>query len=122
MGADLLGYMVFGPRTLPSKDVCFKWFEEHKDATGNICVQEEDEEAGEEEVTMDATEFTVFIESFYEFWPSNSRDSVCRDLPNTDRLVIFAGEPSWGDEPDGHGYTLLKAMTRLSLSTLLGID
>ncbi len=66
----------------------------------------------------------AFVEEFIEFWNGGgSRDSAGRDVQcggETCR-VIFAGEPSWGDEPDGHGYRLLKRAALSGLSDLVGL-
>jgi hypothetical protein len=32
---------------------------------------------------------------------------------------LFAGEISWGDEPDGAGYTMLRALSRLGIEHLM---
>lgn len=52
------------------------------------------------------------------------RDSAWRSLAPTspDLVIAYAGEISWGEEPTGQGYVLLKKITRLpeDVSSALG--
>ena len=87
------------------------------------CCDEEVERALAELGLSEQT-LAAFVTEFVEFWNGRgSRDSAGREVQcggETCR-VIFAGEPSWGDEPDGHGYHLLKRAMLSGLSDLLGL-
>ena len=55
------------------------------------------------------------------FWNDpSSRDSVDRWISKTEK-VIFCGEMSWGDEPSGYGYRMLKMAHILNILGELGI-
>lgn len=61
-----------------------------------------------------------WIDEFYDAWPDLGRDTAWRQYNN--QLVMAAGDSSWGDSPDGAGYTLLSAMWCFKgLAELLGI-
>jgi hypothetical protein len=64
------------------------------------------------------------LENFLELWDGGSRDSDSRTIPRDKlrRKVVFAGEMSWGDEPDGHGYQTLKHSDAAGLFTVYGIE
>ena len=47
-------------------------------------------------------------------------DVAWRDIDNNER-IIFAGERSWGDEPYGYGYSLIKDLYSLQLERLLRV-
>ena len=50
------------------------------------------------------------------------RDLTCRDDPEKPgRKVVVAGELSWGDEPDGAGYQMLKKAFGLGIAQRLGV-
>ena len=63
------------------------------------------------------------IDELYDIWHGGSRDSSCRTLPgNKRRKVWFAGEMSWGDEPDGFGYLTMKRADMAGLLSIFGIE
>lgn len=64
-----------------------------------------------------------FLAAFLEFWQEGApRDTAKRDDPDdSDQQIVIAGEPSWGDEPSGYGYQMLKASNLLGVTPLLGI-
>jgi hypothetical protein len=87
------------------------------------CCDEEVERALGE-LGLNEQTLPAFVTEFVEFWNGRgSRDSAGRDVQcgGATCRVIFAGEPSWGDEPDGHGYRLLKRATLSGLSDLVGL-
>jgi hypothetical protein len=53
--------------------------------------------------------------------PSGFRDLACVDFKIGGRTlhVAFAGELSWGDEPDGWGYRCIRALERLGVANAL---
>jgi len=109
MGADLIGIMLTGPTKL-DVDEALAWFDTEQ--TSGRLVYEVDEE----ECEMDREEFESFLREFAYFWKKGSRDSVTRSSPYNDgHQIIFAGELSWGDEPEGYGYQMLKKFIDLGI-------
>lgn len=66
---------------------------------------------------------TCFLKGFLDFWNRDApRDTVKRSDPDDPKQqIVVAGEMSWGDEPGGYGYQMLKAADYLQLMPLLGI-
>jgi hypothetical protein len=64
-----------------------------------------------------------FVEELIEEWPfSNYRDQIYRSDPlRSDYIIVYAGDMSWGDEPQGGGFKGLQRIMRSGLSTQLGI-
>lgn len=67
------------------------------------------------------------VQEFIDGWNSGEfRDMSSREDPDNecdnDRKVVVAGEMSWGDEPDGLGYQLLKKAFGLGIAQLLGVQ
>jgi hypothetical protein len=117
MGADLIGYLVKGKVKLPPKSKAIAWFNKNQ-VDGKLIVSNEFEE--EEEITKEA--FVKFIDDFYDFWKSSSRDASSRiDPDDKTQQIVFAGDMSWGDEPDGYGYGLLKQLLECGVDEVLGI-
>jgi len=55
-------------------------------------------------------------------WPPEYRDCYGRTDPDDkDVLTVFAGDFSWGDEPEGMGYLALKNICNSGISEELGI-
>ena len=54
-------------------------------------------------------------------WDNGYRDSVMRDLLPGGMRAVFAGGTSYGDTPDGTGYTTFKQAELLGLLDLVGI-
>ena len=63
------------------------------------------------------------IHEFVAGWNDGRfRDLAFRDDPEKPgRKVAVAGELSWGDEPDGRGYQMLKKAFGLTIAQLLGV-
>lgn len=144
MGADLVGFMVVGPAKLPENSEAA--FEAAVQAltqigtaayllsNGEECQAESileefgalDEmylESYEEMRDVEAAkkEAARLIENVYDLWNNGSRDSVWRILPDG-KKVLFAGDQTWGDSPDGFGYTTLVEAERINLLEVLGIE
>jgi hypothetical protein len=96
--------------------------DESDEEFAGCCDEEVDRLLGE--LGLGDASLPAFVEEFLEFWNGGgSKDSAGREVQcggETCR-VIFAGEPSWGDEPDGHGYHLLKRAMLSGLSDLVGL-
>lgn len=57
-----------------------------------------------------------FVSAIQHVWSGESRDVYYRDFsPTKDASfrVVFAGDSSWGDEPDGYGYRILKMINHM---------
>jgi hypothetical protein len=63
------------------------------------------------------------VQGFVDDWNKPSfRDMATRQDPDhPDRKVVIAGDMSWGDEPDGAGYQMLKRAFGLSIAQFLGV-
>lgn len=146
MGADLIGYMVIGPREISLDKVgeatTFAKNNIIKISNAATSILE-----GEEEVIDEAwasiSEFDIqdyeindyadfdeksaedysarLVGDLLDFWKNGSRDSAYRDLPNGSR-VVFAGDQTWGDTPDGFGYQTLRKSEAIGLLKFFGIE
>lgn len=55
-------------------------------------------------------------------WPPRFCDSNVRTDPDDPtQLLIFAGDMSWGDTPDGDGYNYLDALMMSGIADVLGV-
>lgn len=63
-----------------------------------------------------------FLADLTEFISGNPRDTAQREHPdNSEEVLLFCGAATWGDEPDGLGYGVMKTITLCRLETILGI-
>lgn len=128
MGADLIGFFLKGPNMLDREKVqdAIKRAERAKryaDLALNDFVAFDSAEPLEwltdlgveafrnEEVDIEDPEQFVyeFIEFWEATWGSGVRDIAWRiDPDDSKQILVFAGERSWGDEPDGYGYQMFK--------------
>jgi hypothetical protein len=76
----------------------------------------------EEDLIIDNPE--KFVEKFINFWTSNyARDTTARaDPDDPEKQIMFAGSESYGDEPNGYGYRMLKKVHQTGLNTVLEIN
>lgn len=153
MGADFIGYMVFGPVDI-SKESITKAKEHVKRV--KAALNDYHKEEGQPEVNesrlqkkmdkllklapdpagygadgydeyIDALSAALSVDedpvaSFLHFWNTGARDTISRKDPkNRKRKVVCAGDQTWGDDPDGYGYTVLKSMSALGLFDILGL-
>lgn len=143
MGRDLVGYMVKGPVHLPKeKDhealahlakmrQCFVEISGAKDRT-----PEEYQEIWErwsDKGRRDDYWFTEFefifpehlsdediLQKFKDFWElPTARDTAFRTFG--DEMVVFAGDSSWGDSPNGEGYEILRMAYCLEILEIYGV-
>lgn len=62
------------------------------------------------------------VREFFMAWIGNYSDVTWREDPdNHDEKILFAGEMSWGGEPEGDGYKALRLAERFGLFDLFGI-
>ena len=56
-------------------------------------------------------------------WPPTFRDSsYVQDPDDHEQLLVFAGELSWGNEPEGGGFTTLKMLALTGIGAAVGIQ
>jgi hypothetical protein len=143
MGADLIGYHVKGPKHLDESkreaaEVKVARARELQDALVRNEHENGRDEAAfvarEEELwaqvcaefprmkDLEARDFaaaastTTLVDNLFDLWKNGSRDASMRDDPDDPtQVMLFAGEPSWGDEPDGYGYVTLRDAEILGL-------
>jgi hypothetical protein len=134
MGADFIGYILVGPEHLkcpaPLKRKMLKAAEkmvkncneamDSGEYEGLVGVQDQDEA---QYIAGLAPE--VVLRYFLELWDGGyARDLNWRTAKIGRKTVriLSAGEPSWGDEPDGHAYQTIKAALTLNFCIPLGIQ
>ena len=135
MDADLIGYLCIGPQKISNRRF-LKAVETARETLmelkswrdgGEMPEYLEDYGNGIDDVKQlksyidinaDPYDIVNEIVKFWENW--NSRDCASR-LLNKKEQIIFAGEMTWGDEPDGVGYKCLKRMFILGIDKELGI-
>ncbi|MEM1354984.1 MAG: hypothetical protein AAGH88_08885 [Planctomycetota bacterium] len=62
------------------------------------------------------------VQRFVEMWPPLARDAAhIQDPDRPDKLIVFAGERSWGDTPDGLGFRTLSWAGLLGIAPILGV-
>jgi hypothetical protein len=68
-------------------------------------------------------ELAKIVKGFVDDWNKpHYRDMASRPDPDDrNRKVVLAGELSWGDEPEGAGYQLLKRAFGLGIAQSLGV-
>ncbi len=142
MGADLIGYLVKGRKLLFDQEkkaavllaqavidqakVLFAAVESTEKPPGDFedflsSFWEEEDAAGLEHYAQ--LNAAMFVSEFCEFWQNpDERDVASRPDPGDPKeQLLFAGAPSWGDEPEGVGYKLLREAFRLNVAAALGI-
>ena len=62
------------------------------------------------------------VNQFVESWPPQFRDAAYIIDPDTsDKLIVFAGDKSWGDMPDGAGFRMLALAGILGVAQAFGV-
>jgi len=137
MGAELIGYMLYGPREISDgqKDLAYSralktsnlikfWLEYEGDKPDGLDHLEQDESWEVEyfaDLSFDDAKKTV--DTFIEFWNNpyslGFYDVITRIIENY--RVVFAGDSTWGDEPNGGGYDLINEARMLGILEPLGI-
>lgn len=147
MGAELVGYLVIGPKRISKsairasvrrvrqlKEIAERVIQETGKGT---CVSAEQayvkplrEVAKDLNMDCDIAEYaTNFIDidpaaavqEFVDFW----NDPGCRDTTwrlSFGRKIVFAGDQTWGDEPEGYGYTQVKKAHIYGFATVIGLE
>jgi hypothetical protein len=58
-------------------------------------------------------EVLKFVQKVCDEWPELGRDTSSREYKG--RLIVSCGDSTWGDEPDGEGYTIMKRIDELGI-------
>lgn len=133
MGADLIGYLVLGPRQIERSTADFEaFFDQHKSRFEDAAPEDPDvivpcdtEQWEAESHALSREAFVKGCEAFVEFWNfNNSRDCASRALPGAEdtRKVMFAGDMSWGDTPEGHGYQCFEFVEKFDLYEFFDLE
>ena len=141
MGADLICFVIKGPKTLPEDRnpiiaavaTTMRLFNGMADGNGREPTLEEvaylsahpdfDVEYDLVEYPEDSIQDSAekVVERLYNWWENGARDTVVRTDPDDDESVILvAGGSTWGDAPGGVGYELLDELNKLDLWGPLG--
>lgn len=141
MGADLICFIVKGPKTLPEDRnpiiaavaTTMRLFNGMADGEGRDPTPEEvayllghpdfDVEYDLIEYSEDSIQDSAekVVKRLYHWWDHGARDTVVRADPDDDQSVLLvAGDSTWGDSPGGTGYELLDELRKLGLWGLLG--
>src|ERR1035437_6766363 len=122
MGADQVGYLVKGPVKIGAGKIkaavraCRCLRRELLADAGEDATPEERSDAAESATgeffdPVDIQEQPEsIIREFVDWWHNlDSRDACGRQDPDDPRQkLVYAGELSWGDEPDGYGFQIIK--------------
>lgn len=144
MGADMIGFLVKGPKKLDESKIA----EAKKKVSERLEFFQALDADGDERkltqwakrlgfrTTLDAREVALdvnldgvpqLVEEFVEFWNSAAagslpRDTVSRPDPDDpEQVILFAGDRTWGDSPDGHGYRTLRQADAFDLTSHFGV-
>lgn len=146
MGASLIGYLVKGPHELNTDEALTQAAIARAQAMLDQIAAWESAEIDDEreafaaQYSISHEDFTDLISSqnesltgktaaemvndFIEFWPGEDcRDACVRPDPDSPgKVIIFAGEMSWGDEPQGEAFKQLQRAELLGLYSVFGIS
>lgn len=128
----MIGYLVKGPVSIEGKSeaaiaAALAWNELLQDAaTGaediDPAVVEALDASGQEVEDLLVTDPAKFVADFIEFWANGARDANSRTDPDDPtQLLVFAGEGTWGGEPEGYGYKLIRDAERCGILAAFGI-
>ena len=149
MGADLIGFIVKGPTRIkkdkqkkavqyltqlfdayieqakkdPSKDPDINYLRKYipKQAADMMDIDEEQFIVIlQENARIDPK---VLVKTMVDFWHAPNYRDVCVVIDPDDikQHIMFAGDMSWGDEPEGPGYRELKRIYWLGVDKILGL-
>ena len=147
MGADMIGYLLVGPKSIASKrdeaieqvtsELALVKDIEQTLIDGKLLTKEQIDHLESNSVDADYPEHIQsiytdvltgiespekYVDELIEFWDGNAyaRDTASRYYG--DKQIVFAGGATWGDDPDGYGYIMLKRLTMFNLEPVLGIE
>lgn len=135
MGAELIGIMFVGPTqfTKEQKDKAGEIYNSEKKRLLDLVGEKIDDDGARYYDVLHEDDANLlcalrsfdnaddFIEDLCRTWEGRYRDVYVR--PYTDKKIVFAGDRSWGDTPDGAGYTTLLALAYLpGIDEVLGLE
>ena len=142
MGADLICFIVKGPKTLPEDRnpviakaaATMRLFNGMAKGADRLPTSEELvylKAHPQFDVMYDIPEYPTtgvqraaksIVKRFYHWWEHGARDTSSRvDPDDLNSLIVVAGDQTWGDTPDGVGYELLNEVKKLDLFEVLGL-
>ena len=131
MSSCLIGYLVKGPLeiSIPSDEIIENHFNKITEKSYTHIDHREREVLSvfydEEEVIQDYSieRFKEDLEKFVIFWNDEIGSDISSRLdPDDDKQkLLFAGDSSWGDQPDGYGYEMLTFLEHTQSLDLFGI-
>ena len=135
MGAEQIGYLVKGPINITAGRIKAAVNDCRRQRRELLALADKDAERHErmDAALSDTGEYfdpadipenpEPDISAFVEWWhATDSRDTCYRSDPdNRKQKLVYAGDMSWGDEPDGRGYQALKRAFAWGFAEALGI-
>ena len=135
MGAEQIGYLCKGPMKIPTRKIkaavraCLKQRHALLADAGEGATRGERSDAalaatGEyfdpEDIPKNPASS---IRAFVEWWQHiEGRDTCSREDPDDPgQKLVYAGDMSYGDEPDGQGYQMLKQAIAWGYAEALGV-
>ena len=137
MGADLTGYFVVAPRRVPDdaiEKVSELAVERLRDAREYVqggarpsWVFECDDHFLDLQELVSSPDIEKRVKrikaDILAVMSGDFRDTVTRAINGPEgKIAIFAGDRTWGDEPDGWGYRTLKLLSVLRLMSVVGFE
>lgn len=131
MGADQIGFLVVGPDEISPKAVekaaGILFRKQHDDTTCSYCGDSVEDGmcngCGLHIPSFPSKEEALaYVQNLADQWPPDWRDCCVRSSPfGKNKLLVYAGDMSGGDEPSGGGYEYLKFLLASGISGALGI-
>jgi hypothetical protein len=130
MGADLIGFIAVGPATFTEDQTtkARKTFEAERTRVEALCAESDDawEVLSDDDCQIyyalrafkDSDEFFTALKYVWEEF--SGRDVAGRMYNG--KQIVFAGDMSWGDTPDGIGYNVLRVLMCTKVGDDLGIE
>ena len=108
MGAEQVGYLCKGPVKIPA---------------GKIKVAVRACRRQRKDLLAAADDPEPVIREFVDWWRTLSGCDTCSrtDPDNPRQVLVYAGDMTYGDEPDGCGYQMLKQALAWGFAEALGI-
>jgi hypothetical protein len=64
-----------------------------------------------------------YLKELLSIWPDGATDINCRLLPgNMQRMIVFAGEMSYGDAPEGAGFRMIEMIYNLGPEVMEALE
>lgn len=140
MGADQIGFLLKGPTTMAPTADTLAAILQHANAVRDALLHAQKYRALPPECPAYLTELQPddlatliddaprlppaqqVIDDLMHWWAHGARDSCFRHDPDDpSQTFAFAGEMTWGDEPQGFGYLTVRAASQLDILRHFGI-